>query len=93
MSVLICGCINETDEKYSEKKLDGNYTRILHAVLNKSWKQQPTKQQLYSNLPPILQTIQDEQNMQGTAGLVWFGLVYSTSTIVGYLMPNPFLYI
>ena len=26
---------------------------------------------------------------------VWFGLVlaYGTSTIVGYLMPNPFLYI
>ena len=26
---------------------------------------------------------------------IWFGLVgfYGTSTIVGYLMPNPFLYI
>ena len=28
-------------------------------------------------------------------GLVWFGYVwlYSISTIEGYLMPNPFLYI
>ena len=28
-------------------------------------------------------------------GLVWFGLVrfYGISTVVGYLMPNPFLYI
>ena len=28
-------------------------------------------------------------------GLVWFGLVwfYGISVIVGYLMPNPFLYI
>ena len=32
--------------------------RILCAVLNKSWKQHPTKQQLYCHLPPILQTIQ-----------------------------------
>ena len=28
---------------------------MLHAVLNKSWKQHPTKQQLYSHLPPISQ--------------------------------------
>ena len=31
---------------------------MLRAILNKSWKQHPTKQQLYSNLPPILKTIQ-----------------------------------
>ena len=29
--------------KYMEKKLDDNYTRMLHDVLNKSWKQLPTK--------------------------------------------------
>ena len=27
-----------------EKKLDGNYTRTLHAVLNESWEQQPISQ-------------------------------------------------
>ena len=30
---------------------------MLHAVLNKSWEQHPTKQQLYGHLPPNLQTI------------------------------------
>ena len=41
-----------------EKKFDVNCTRILRAVLNKSWKQHPTKQQLYGHLPPISKTIQ-----------------------------------
>ena len=36
-----------------EKKLDGNYTRMLWEILNKSWRQNPTKQQLYGHLPPI----------------------------------------
>ena len=31
--------------KWMEKKLDGNYTRTLQAVLNKSQRQHPTKQQ------------------------------------------------
>ena len=39
-----------------EKNLDGNYTRMLQAILNKSWRQQPTKQQLYGHLPPITKT-------------------------------------
>ena len=40
-----------------EKKLDGNYTRVLRAILNKSWRQHPTKQQLYGHLHPITKTI------------------------------------
>ena len=40
-----------------EKKLDGYYTRILRAILNKSRRQHPTKQQLYGYLPPISKTI------------------------------------
>ena len=40
-----------------EKKLDGNYTRMLRAILNISWRQHPTKQQLYGHLPPITKTI------------------------------------
>ena len=40
-----------------EEKQDSNYTRMLCAVLNKSWKQPLTKQQLYDHLPPISQTI------------------------------------
>ena len=40
------------------KKLIGNYTRMLRAILNKSWRQHPTKKKLYSHLPPITKTIQ-----------------------------------
>ena len=40
-----------------EKSLDGNYTRMLRAILKNSWKQHPTKQQLYSHQPPITETI------------------------------------
>ena len=39
-----------------ENKLDGNYIRMLRAILNKSWRQ-PKKQQLYNHLPPITKTI------------------------------------
>ena len=41
-----------------EKKLDGNYTRMLQAILNKSWRQHSTKRQLYGHLPCIMKTIQ-----------------------------------
>ena len=43
---------------YIYKKLDGNYTRMLCAILNKSWQQHPTRHQLYGHLPPIRKTIQ-----------------------------------
>ena len=41
-----------------EKKLDGNYTRMMRAILNNSWKQHPTKQLPYDHLPSITKTIQ-----------------------------------
>ena len=47
--------------KRMKKKLDGNYTRMLRAILNKSWRQHPTKCQLYGHLPPITKTIQVRQ--------------------------------
>ena len=31
---------------------------MLRAILNKSWRQQPTRHQLYGHLPPITKTIQ-----------------------------------
>ena len=57
VSKLLYGCTT----KHIGKMLDRNYTRMLPAILNKSWKQQHTKQQLYSHLPPILKTIQVRQ--------------------------------
>ena len=57
-SILLYGCTTWTLTKRLEKKLDGNYTRMLRAILNKSWWQHPTRHQLYSHLPPITKTIQ-----------------------------------
>ena len=50
--ILLYGCTTWMLSKRMEKKLDGNYTRMLRAILNKS-----TKQQLYGHLPPITKTI------------------------------------
>ena len=58
VSILLYGCTTWTLTKRLEKKLDGNYTRILRAILNKSWRQHPTRHQLYGHLPPITKTIQ-----------------------------------
>ena len=58
VSILLYGCTTWTLTKRIEKKLDGNCTRTLPAILDKSWKQQPTKQPLYGHLPPISKTIQ-----------------------------------
>ena len=58
VSIVLYGCTTWTLTKRLEKKLDGNYTRMLSAILNKSWRQHPTRHQLYGHLPPITQTIQ-----------------------------------
>ena len=57
-SILLYGCTTWTLTKRLEKKLDGNYTRMLRAILNNSWRQHPTRHQLYGHLPPITKTIQ-----------------------------------
>ena len=57
VSILLYGCTTWTLTKHMEKKLDGNYTRMLRAILNMSWRQHFTKQQLYGHLPPIMKTI------------------------------------
>ena len=56
LSVLLYGCTTWTLTKL--KKLDGNYSRMLRAILKKYKKQYHIKQELYSHLPPISQTIQ-----------------------------------
>ena len=61
VSIPLHGCTTWTLTKRMEKKLDGNYTRMLWAILNKSWTQHPTKQQLYGHLPPITKTIKIRQ--------------------------------
>ena len=63
------GCTTWTLTKWLEKKLDGNYTRMLRAILNKSWQQHLTKHQLYGHLPPMTKTIQVTRNRH--AGHCW----------------------
>ena len=58
MSILLYGCTTWTLTKWLEKKLNGKYSRMLRAILNKSWRQHLTSWKL-SKL--------DEPDMQDTA--------------------------
>ena len=58
VSILLYVCTTWTLTKRLKKKLDSNYTRMLRTILNKSWRQHPTRHLLYSHLPPIMKTIQ-----------------------------------
>ena len=58
VSILLYGCTTWTLTKQLEKELDSNYTRMLRAILNKSWRQHPKRHQLYGHLLPITKTIQ-----------------------------------
>ena len=58
VSILLYGCTTWTLTKRLEKKLEGNCTRMLRTILNKSWRQNPTRNKLYGHLPPITKTIQ-----------------------------------
>ena len=69
VSILLYGCTTWMLTKRLEKKLDVNYTRMLQEILNKSWRQHPTKHQLYSHLPPITKTIQVRRTRH--AGYCW----------------------
>ena len=57
-SILLYGCTTWTLASSPAVLLDGNYTRMLRAILNKFWWQHPTRHQLYGHLPPITKTIQ-----------------------------------
>ena len=67
--ILLYGCTTWTLTKWLKKKLDGNYTRMLRAILNKSWWQHSTRHQLYGYLPPITKTIQVRRTRH--AGHCW----------------------
>ena len=82
VSILLYGCTTWTLSKRLEKKLDGNYTRMLRAILNNSWQQHPTRRQLYGHLPPITKTIQARRTRH--AGHCW----RSKDEIVSYVLPH-----
>ena len=60
-SVLIYGATSWTLTSSLEKRLDGAYTRMLRAVLNISWRQHPSKSDLYGDLPCISETLRDRR--------------------------------
>ena len=69
VSILLYGCTTWRQTKRLEKWLDGNYTRMLRAILNRSRRQHPTRQQLYAHLSPITKTIQNRWTRH--AGHCW----------------------
>ena len=69
VSILLYGCSTWTLTKRMEKKLDGNYSKMLRAILNQSWWQHATKQQLYGHLPPITKIMQVKRTRH--AGHCW----------------------
>ena len=69
VSILLYECTTWTLTKRIEKKLDGNYTSMLRAILNKTWRQHPTKQQLYGHLPLITKIIKVRRTRH--AGHCW----------------------
>ena len=58
VSILLNRYTTWTLTKRIEKRLDGNYTKMIRVILNISWKQHPMKQQLYNHLLPMSKTNQ-----------------------------------
>ena len=69
VSILLYGCTTWTLTKRLEKNLDGNYTRMLRAILNQCGRQHPTKHQLDGYLPLITKTIKVRRTRH--AGQCW----------------------
>ena len=86
VSILLYGCTTWTLTKRMETKLDGNYTRMLRTILNKSWQQHPTKHQLYGRLPLITKTIQVRRTIH--AGHCW----RSKDELISDVLPGTLTY-
>ena len=67
--ILLYGCTTWTLTKRNEKKIDGNYIKMLRAIVNKSWWPQPTNSSCTdTNQPSRKLSKLDEPDMQVTAG-------------------------
>ena len=60
-SVLVYGSISWTLTSALEKKIDGSYTRMLRAALNKSWTDHLSNAELYGNIPRVTATIRQQR--------------------------------
>ena len=71
VSILLFGCNTWTLTKPMEKKLVGNYTRMLQTILKKSWKQHPKNSSYTGNYYPSRKVSKlDEPDIRDTAGEV-----------------------
>ena len=64
-SVLTYGATTWTLTKTLENRLNGSYTRMLRAALNKSWKEHLTNEEFYKRIPMVTETIR-KQRIRGT---------------------------
>ena len=71
-SVLVYGAISWTLTAKLERKIDGAYTRMLRAALNKSWREHLKNKELYSiyrNIPKIsVANANNDYDLQNIAG-------------------------
>ena len=71
VSILLYGCTTWTLTKCMEKKLDGNYTRMLRAILNNTWIQHPKKSGCTATYHTLRKPSKlNEADMQDIAGEV-----------------------
>ena len=59
--VLTYGATTWTLTKTLENRLNGSYTRILRAALNKSWKEHLTNEEFYKRIPMVTETIRKQR--------------------------------
>ena len=60
-SVLVYGSTSWTLTSALEKRIDGAFTRMLRAALNKSWTDHLTNTELYGNIPRVSTTIREQR--------------------------------
>ena len=60
-SVLLYGCQTWTINKTLQKMMDGCYTRMLRMVLDVSWKEKRTNQELYQDLPKLTEMVRERR--------------------------------
>ena len=61
-SILLYGVGTWTMKRDLEKRLDGTYTRLLMRVQNMNWRNHPTKEEIYKDIPPISDTVRMRRN-------------------------------
>ena len=60
-TILLYGSVSWTLTTHLEKKIDGAFTRMLRTALNRSWKDQPTNEELHGHIPPISKSLQQQR--------------------------------